>query len=114
MVRGLASAEFRGHEISWRADSQKDVAGTSRRARGNVSGNYDGEGWAEDEPFIELRSRPNFFMRLRRVFGCRSRILAAPWAPSITHLVWVRTSRMCCFSTCSRECDSPFAGWQDV
>ena len=69
------------------------------------------EGYAEDDAFIELRSKPNFFMRLRRVLGCRSRILAAPFTPSMTHLVCARTSRMCRFSTCSRECDSPFEGW---
>src|SRR5262249_32923730 len=48
------------------------------------------------------RRKPSFFIRLRSVFGCRPRILAAPRGPSTTHPVWPRTLWMCSLSVASR------------
>src|SRR5688572_18279976 len=45
---------------------------------------------------------PNFFIRLRSVFGCTPRITAAPFAPSTTPPVDFSTLRMCAFWTSSR------------
>ena len=57
--------------------------------------------------FSDARSIPSFFMRLRSVLGCRSRIFAAPRSPSITQSVFCRTLWMCRLSTCSSDEESP-------
>lgn|SRR6266540_2138287 len=71
----------RAHDMSW-------VEGRRRKGRA-----YD-LSWS-------ARLIPNFFMRLRRVLGCRLRILAAPCGPSITPLVCCNTARIWRFSTAS-------------
>jgi len=57
-----------------------------RLAPTGFRGAYDGS-WA-------TRARPSFFIRLRSVLGCSPRMVAAPRAPSMTHFVLSRTSRM--------------------
>src|SRR5208283_979661 len=79
-----------------------------REGATNLRGQFVMASWPRD--FVACRSGfraerliPSFFMRLRRVLGCRSRIFAAPRSPSITQSVFCRTLTMWRFSTCSSE-----------
>jgi len=88
-----------------------------RELRGFV-GQFVTASWARDfvagrAGFSEPRSIPSFFMRLRSVLGCRSRIFAAPRSPSITQSVFCRTLWICRLSTCYSDEESLVASCEE-